>query len=133
MQICLLDPLATPLVNKFYQHHKGRGRATKQDQNWVVKAPDIVAACRVQNKDGELLLSSVLVAEGLRNRGVASALLTQVITAQNTTVYTFAYRHLFEFYQRLGFSRCTLPLKLQPYFNSYVAQKRDIVAMCSSK
>ncbi|CAM4097001.1 GNAT family N-acetyltransferase [Pseudoalteromonas byunsanensis] len=133
MQISLLDPLATPLINKFYQRHKGRGRAIKQDQNWVVKAPEIIAACRVQHKEGELFLSSVLVSEEYRNQGVACTLLAQVIAYQNSTLYTFAYRHLLGFYQRLGFVECTLPLKLQPYFNSYVAQKRDIVAMCLSK
>ncbi|OHU88419.1 MULTISPECIES: GNAT family N-acetyltransferase [Pseudoalteromonas] len=132
MHISLLEPVATPLINKFYQQHKGRGRATKHDQNWVVKAPDIIAACRVQDKEGELFLSSVLVAEDFRNQGVARALLTQVIAYQSNTLYTFAYRHLCDFYQRLGFSNCNLPLKLQPYFNSYVAQKRDIVAMCLS-
>ncbi|CAH9049459.1 hypothetical protein PSECIP111951_01327 [Pseudoalteromonas holothuriae] len=128
-----MNAVATPLINKFYQQHRGRGRATKQDQNWVAKDLYIIAACRVQNKEGLLLLSSVLVAPEFRNKGVARALLTQALCHQTGDVYTFAYRHLYSFYQRLNFVECLLPPALQPYFNSYIAQKRDIVAMCLSK
>ncbi|BBN82460.1 hypothetical protein PA25_24450 [Pseudoalteromonas sp. A25] len=132
MQTLQLDAISTPLINKFYKHHRGRGRANKQDQNWVVKDSEIVAACRVQNIQGILLLSSVLVASEHRGRGIARMLLTQVIAQQTCTVYTFAYRHLSSFYQQLGFYECVLPMQLQPYFDSYVAQKRDLVAMCLS-
>ncbi|NOU52614.1 GNAT family N-acetyltransferase [Pseudoalteromonas sp. JBTF-M23] len=133
MHIVQLNVISTPLINKFYKQHRGRGRAIKQDQNWVVKDPDIIAACRVQHIEGVLLLSSVLVAPKHRSKGIARALLTQVFAQQNAAVYTFAYRHLYEFYQQMGLCECTLPSQLQPYFDSYVAQKRDIVAMCLPK
>ncbi|MBD1581172.1 GNAT family N-acetyltransferase [Pseudoalteromonas sp. S16_S37] len=133
MQIVQLNAISTPLINKFYKQHRGRGRANKQDQNWVVKDPEIIAACRIQDVEGELFLSSVLVAPEYRGKGIARALLAHVFVQQNSVIYTFAYRHLSQFYRQMGFCESTLPLQLQPYFNSYVAQKRDIVAMCLPK
>ncbi|MCF2908600.1 GNAT family N-acetyltransferase [Pseudoalteromonas sp. DL2-H2.2] len=128
----LLPAIQTPLVNKFYQAHKARGKATRQDQSWVLKATDIVAACRVQHISGEYFLSTVLVAPEYRGKGFAKVLLTAVLASQPRSLYTFAYCHLSAFYQGLGFTvidPVALPQELAEKYHCYVAQGRQILAM----
>ncbi|MCG7534694.1 GNAT family N-acetyltransferase [Pseudoalteromonas sp. OOF1S-7] len=128
----VLPALQTPLVNKFYQAHKARGKATRQDENWVLKGTEIVAACRVQRIAGHHFLSTVLVAPEQRGKGCARALLDAVLAAQSSVLYTFAYRHLRAFYEGLGFvmiEPVALPQGLAEKYHIYVAQGRQIQAM----
>lgn len=128
----VLPAIQTPLVNKFYQTHKARGKATRQDQNWVLKGPDIVAACRVQHVTGHCFLSTVLVAPEQRGKGFAKVLLNAVLAHQQAPLYTFAYRHLSAFYAGLGFAAIdplALPQGLAEKYHTYVAQGRQILAM----
>uniref|UniRef100_U1KMG5 Acetyltransferase, GNAT family protein n=1 Tax=Pseudoalteromonas citrea DSM 8771 TaxID=1117314 RepID=U1KMG5_9GAMM len=123
-----------PLVNKFYKQFSVRGRANKQDQCWVTKSNKIIAACRLQNKDDVLFLSTVFVDPEFRTQGVARYLLKSALDAQYSNIYTFAYRDLEPFYLGLGFERVSaLPEHLSCCFANYVRQKRDIVAMCIYK
>ncbi|TMP24030.1 N-acetyltransferase [Pseudoalteromonas rubra] len=128
----VLPAIQTPLVNKFYQAHKARGKATRQDQNWVLKSTEIVAACRVQCVASSDFLSTVLVDPKLRGRGLARQLLMAVLASQHTPLYTFAYRHLATFYAGLGFEEIEperLPQALTEKYHTYVAQGRQILAM----
>ncbi|TMP33361.1 GNAT family N-acetyltransferase [Pseudoalteromonas rubra] len=128
----VLPAIQTPLVNKFYQAHRARGRATRHDQNWVLKSTEIVAACRIQCVAGSDFLSTVLVDPKLRGKGFARQLLKAVLTQQHTPLYTFAYRHLATFYAKLGFEVIPpegLPLALADKYHNYVAQGRQILAM----
>ncbi|MBB1467423.1 GNAT family N-acetyltransferase [Pseudoalteromonas sp. SG41-5] len=124
-----LEPITTPLVNKFYSQYKARGRATRQDQVWVVYHDlVIVAACRIQNRSDYLFLSTLLVAPAWRGQGLAKQLLIHTLSNQNSLVYTFAYTHLADFYQSIGFNFVlTLPSPLDTLFTVY--QQRNIVAM----
>lgn len=129
LKFCLLDAIKTPLVNKFYDKHNARGRATKADQVWVAyHGLDIVVACRVQNKAGFLFLSTLYVDAAWRGKKVASQLLTTLIAEQKGTVFTFAYENLIDFYLVNGFNyTLTLPNSLQSLFEVYA--HRNIVAM----
>ncbi|BDF95354.1 GNAT family N-acetyltransferase [Pseudoalteromonas sp. KAN5] len=124
-----LEAIKTPLVNKFYSQYNARGRATKGDQVWVAYHDlIIVAACRIQHRDGYLFLSTVLVAPNRRRQGLAKQLLKHVLSNQNSLVYTFAYVELADFYQSIGFNFVlTLPTPLDTLFAVY--QQRKIVAM----
>lgn len=128
----VLPAIQTPLVNKFYQAHKARGKATRHDQNWVLKSTEIVAACRVQSVASSDFLSTVLVDPKLRGRGLARQLLLAVLAQQYAPLYTFAYRHLAAFYAGLGFEVIqpeALPYALVDKYHIYVAQGRQILAM----
>ena len=46
-RFCLLEPIKTPLVNKFYDKHNARGRASKADQVWVAYKETEIANCRL--------------------------------------------------------------------------------------
>lgn len=124
-----LDPIKTPLVNKFYNHHRVKGRANKQDQIWVTYFNwQIVAACRLQNKSEFLFLSTVYVAPAHRGKGVAKALLSTLLKTVNKQVYTFSYKHLVDLYYFIGFNEVlTYTPALQVLFDVY--QHRNIVAL----
>lgn len=135
-----LDSVQLPLINKFYQAHKVRGRAKRSDQLWVAKSDSqIVAALRLtpssKNPDSPgsfPLLCGVFVAEDFRHQSIASRLITKAVASERIT-YTFAYRHLTLFYQSLGFSRVSqqqLSASLSGRFHTYTRQGRDIIPMC---
>ncbi|MBU77042.1 MAG: GNAT family N-acetyltransferase [Pseudoalteromonadaceae bacterium] len=129
LKFCLLEPIKTPLVNKFYDKHGARGRACKADQVWVCYSGlEIIAACRIQNQSGSLFLSTLYVDDAWRGQKIASQLLTTLITAQNASIFTFAYQNLIDFYVQNGFNcTLTLPNSLQSLFELYA--HRNIVAM----
>ena len=130
MQVERLEAIATPLVNKFYQAHSVRGRANKQDQVWVVKAPALIAACRLQDRKSSLFLSTLYVEPQSRGQGVAKRLVLDALAAQQQTVFTFPYRNLEPFYQSLGFIQShSLPCEIDTLFTAYRQQGRDIIAM----
>lgn len=124
-----LETIKTPLVNKFYNKYKVRGRANKQDQIWVAyKNNDIIAACRLQTKGCLLLLSTVFVAPLYRANGVATSLLRALLSEQSQPIYTFAYQNLSDFYRALGFNQVlTYTAPLLALFNAY--QHRNIIAL----
>ncbi|KZN63553.1 GNAT family N-acetyltransferase [Pseudoalteromonas luteoviolacea] len=130
-----LPAIQTPLVNKFFQKHNVRGRATKQDQVWVIKQTDLVAACRVQNVDNNAFLSTVFVDSAYRGQGMAKMLVLHATASAEQCVYTFAYKNVTALYSKLAFEpvdSVSLPSALQKKFASYVKQGRDIVPMCYS-
>ncbi|MDK2596422.1 GNAT family N-acetyltransferase [Pseudoalteromonas obscura] len=127
-----LPEIQTPLVNKFYQANRVRGRATKQDTVWVTKSSELIAACRVQNVEQYAFLSTVFVATAYRGQGVAKRLLLCAIESQEC-VYTFAYRTIAPLYSQLNFveiDQLTLPTVLREKFVNYTNQGREIIAMC---
>lgn len=127
-----LPAIQTPLVNKFYQANRVRGRATKQDLVWVVKLTELIAACRVQKVEQDAFLSTVFVDPEYRGKGVATQLLASAIEAEDL-VYTFAYQDVVSLYLQLDFinvSQDVLPEKLRNMFVNYTKQGREITAMC---
>lgn len=124
-----LEPIKTPLVNKFYAQHSVRGRAKKHDAVWVAYyRTDIVAACRVQNKSEFLLLSTLFVDPFYRGCKVATGLLSFLLQQQSGTVYTFAYKHALNVYYALGFSAVTvLTPDVRVCFDMY--KHRDVIAL----
>ncbi|OCQ20504.1 hypothetical protein A7985_15750 [Pseudoalteromonas luteoviolacea] len=130
-----LPAIQTPLVNKFFQEHRVRGRATKQDQVWVIKQTELVAACRVQNVDDDAFLSTVFVEADYRGQGLAKMLISQAVKSTNQSVYTFAYQDVLPLYLKLDFTTVAielLPIALQKKFANYLKQGRDILPMCFS-
>lgn len=128
-----LDPLAIPLVNKFYANVGARGRATKQDLVWVVRCEhNIVAAARIVKVEEHALLCGVYVAADYRGKGVASAMVAHACREFAAPLYSFIYTHLERFYSRLGFSCAaqTLPSCLQVRLRAYQQQGRKIVPVC---
>jgi len=124
-----LPAIKTPLVNKFYNTHNARGRANKQDQLWVAyHGIDIIAACRIQHREGYLFLSTLLVAPAWRRQQIAQQLLRIMLSEQQHKVYTFSYRNVIALYQALGFVvTANLPKVLDTLFNCY--KNRDVTAM----
>ncbi|MEO2268311.1 GNAT family N-acetyltransferase [Pseudoalteromonas sp. YIC-656] len=128
-----LTPLATPLVNKFYDEVGARGRATKQDQVWVIRCDNnISAAARVANIDEHAFICGVYVAPEHRNQGQASNLIRQICAELDAPIYTFIYQHLEDFYLQLGFIpvQQELPAPLLSRLHAYQNQGRKILPYC---
>jgi len=139
-EVSLLDKIKTPIINKFYDLNRVKGRANKQDDVWVVRYNnDIIAACRIQNISGALFLSTVFVIDKMRNKGIARDLINYVThfyrsdTKQNEII-TFAYSYLEKLYLSSGFICCNnMPIHLSQMYNNYQKQGRKITAMCFSQ
>jgi N-acetylglutamate synthase-like GNAT family acetyltransferase len=128
-QVVCLSAVKTPLVNKFYAKYRVRGRAKTHDFIWVVYAQQhMVAACRLQPKEGFMFLSSVFVAPDFRHKGLAKKLLSTLLSQQSQTVYTFAYANVVELYNVLGFNQVlTYTPVLHALFDTY--KHRNIIAL----
>jgi len=135
-KVSQLDKIKTPIINKFYDLNRVKGRANKQDDVWVVRNnSDIIAACRIQNISGHLFLSTLFVTDKMRHKGIARALINHLISYYKSTehreVITFAYIHLTGLYLSTGFTSChAMPKPLAIMFNNYLKQGRKISAMC---
>ncbi|WP_042148021.1 MULTISPECIES: GNAT family N-acetyltransferase [unclassified Pseudoalteromonas] len=134
-EISLLDKIKTPIINKFYDLNRVKGRANKQDDVWVVRHnSDIIAACRVQNISGHLFLCTLFVTDKMRQKGIAKSLIRHLISSYKNTEYrditTFPYTHLTGLYLSTGFNLYqTLPEPLAIMLNNYLNQGRKISAM----
>lgn len=137
-----IDKQMVPLVNKFYKANRGRARAKSSDKVWVIRqSGELVAALRVVQLSGHEFLTGVQVAIDKQNQGIATSLLTQVFDRLYgldnpqplvKPCYTFPYRHLVGFYERLGWQSIEsddLPIPLQTRFARYLGQGRDIGVM----
>ena len=127
-----LNPVLTPLANKFYKTNGARGKAKGNEKVWVVKHQHIVAAARVADICGCDFLTGVHVEATLTGQGIATRLITQLLKSQHKNCYTFPYADLYQWYQKLGFVSVTfvdLPKPLQLRFERYKGQGRDIVCM----
>lgn len=133
LSVVRLDDIKLPLVNKFYNYHRARGRANKADQIWVVYAEaEIIAACRIQTIEASLFLSTLMVAPDWRGKGVASLLLQHCLEPQTQPVFSFVYQTLIDFYRQNGFNYAlTLPTSLITLFDRY--RHRKVAAMQYSK
>lgn len=119
-----------PLINKFYQQHKVRGKAKSHDKVWVIKVENQLAAtAKLSLKEGHFLLTGVFTAPIYRNQGLASHLIKHLSSCHLEPIYTFAYTNLVEWYTRCGFSLNSPPNELEPIFQAYVRQGRDIRCM----
>ncbi len=133
---CALPAALRPLLNKFYRAHRSPMRAGADEQLWVAKETEIVAALGLRSigshADEGVWLTGLFVAPALRGRGIASQLVEVACTEANGPVWLFCHPTLGDFYARLGFSRGeSLPASLAERFARYqrtktlVALRRD--------
>ncbi|MBE0365391.1 hypothetical protein PULV_a2175 [Pseudoalteromonas ulvae UL12] len=130
-EIVQLDALKTPLVNKFYDRCRAKGRAKKHDNVWVVYyRRQIIAACRIQSIDCEYFLSTVMVEPAYRGQGLARFFILNILSQLSQPLVTFAYSHLRDFYSSLGFTEVDgLSTSLSSRFNQYQKQQSNLLAM----
>jgi GNAT superfamily N-acetyltransferase len=129
----MLETVQLPLVNKFYKVNRARGKAKGNERVWVVKDKgEIVGAARVADISGHDFLTGVQVAASHQRRGVAAALVGQIVNTQQKPCFTFPYGHLVGLYQKLGFVEVDVsewPKPIEMRFERYKGQGRDIVVM----
>ncbi len=97
-----LEPIAFPLVNRFFKANGHKGKAKGGERVWVLRQGEIVAALRACPKAHGYLLRSVWVSSGRRRESLGTTLLQQSLS-QLPTCWCYAYPHLEQFYQRAGF------------------------------
>lgn len=128
LQFEQLDKTQIPLVNRFYKLVYKKGIAKKSDQVFVLRnhQHDIVCAARIKQVDQAYLLTGVATKPDVREKGLASRLIKQLLAQQTQPIYCFLYPHLQQFYQQLGFKLCfvdALPEILQQRYLRYCQRK----------
>ena len=97
-----------PLANQFYKQVYKKGVAKKNEQVFVLKDQNILCAARLKDLKVGLLLTGVACKDEQRGQGIASLLVKKLLSLQEQTIYCFPYPHLQHFYQKLGFTLCSL-------------------------
>ena len=129
-----LEPIKYPLVNKFYQEFKVRGRAKSHDLVWVLKqGSQILAVAKVVPVEQYSLLSGVFTHPNWRGKKLATQLVKTIIASHTKPIYTFAYTHLSTWYHSLGFKPDKAQAELAALFLAYRQQGRDICCMVADK
>lgn len=126
LQCSQLQKEHIPLVNQFYKQVYKKGLANKSEQVFVLKTTQILCAARLKEVQGSLLLTGVACLEEHRKQGLASLLITHLLTTQQQCIYCFPYPHLQTFYQKLGFTLYPpeqLPEKLGIQYQRYNSRK----------
>jgi N-acetylglutamate synthase-like GNAT family acetyltransferase len=121
-----LPSVMRPLLNKFYRAHHSPMRAGADDQLWVAKQGEIVAALclRPLAADTGFWLTSLFVAPSLRQQQIASHLVLRACEQAVTPVWLFCNPDLIGFYARLGFAEANpLPAQLAERFSRYCRSK----------
>ena len=103
LQFSQLQKEHIPLVNQFYKQVYKKGLANKSEQVFVLKTNQILCAARLKEVQGSFLLTGVACLDEYRKQGLASLLITHLLTTQKQCIYCFPYPHLQGFYQKLGF------------------------------
>ncbi|BBP43271.1 GNAT family N-acetyltransferase [Thiosulfativibrio zosterae] len=128
------DDLQKRLGNQFLKNHK-QTPAGKQDELFVVKNTQqtLIGAARLEWIDHAYWLRNVYIEENSRRQGIGSTLIMGMQYVMGThPTYCFAYEHLTEFYEKLGFntiSDSVLPVSLKEKFQRYLNQDKKICAM----
>ncbi|MEL0657673.1 GNAT family N-acetyltransferase [Psychromonas arctica] len=126
LQFSQLQKEHIPLVNQFYKQVYKKGLANKSEQVFVLKTTQILCAARLKEVQGSLLLTGVACLEEHRKQGLASLLITHLLTTQQQNIYCFPYPHLQVFYKNLGFTLyepAQLPEKLGVKYQRYNSRK----------
>ncbi|WP_257284513.1 GNAT family N-acetyltransferase [Endozoicomonas sp. SESOKO1] len=101
-----LNPIAFPLVNRFFKENGHKGKASGNERVWVARCPKekIVAGLRASPKSGGYLLRSVQVARDAQRKGIGSFFLRAALNDLNTiNCWCYPFAHLEYFYQGAGF------------------------------
>lgn len=116
-----LAPIKYPLVNKFYDRYKVKGRAKSHDDVWVgYISHQIVAACRIQYVGNHLFLSTLFVDPLHRDKGYGKRIIQTIQSTYHTDIYLFADAQLTAFYTLIGFvQEHSLPSELADMFKLY--------------
>jgi N-acetylglutamate synthase-like GNAT family acetyltransferase len=126
-----LEQALLPLANKFYKNQRSNMRVGRSELVWVASAAKIIAACCLKPQDHGHWLTALLVAEPLRQQGIASALLQTVRRNTAGPIWLFCQPTLAEFYQSQGFQPAhNLPHALLQRLQRY-QQKQSLLAMVS--
>ena len=126
LQFSQLQKEHIPLVNQFYKQVYKKGLANKSEQVFVLKTNQILCAARLKEVQGSLLLTGVACLEAHRKQGLASLLITHLLTTQQQSIYCFPYPHLQVFYEKLGFTLyqpAQLPEELGVKYQRYNSRK----------
>lgn len=123
-----------PLINKFYQQHAIRGKASRSDRCAVLRDMnlDIVAVAILKDKQHYELLTHVGVVRNLRRIGLATYLMSLMAGQFTSKTYCFPFTHLEALYFSQGFVKIETSdasNEVVRQFQVYRKQGRDILLM----
>lgn len=130
-----------PLVNRFYQRCGYSVNCGRQDVIICVRAikeghsPIVAAARFLPHADGSFVLRNLCVESQQRRKGLARYLLQNALASLGENpCYCYAFGHLREFYQSLGFvvrSATQVPEYIAQNYQNYCHKHRDLLLMSS--
>jgi|GEM_PF-859093 len=132
-----LQPDQFPALQRFYKQNGYKGKPGGKDQIWCLMDTEqqIVAAVRLCQQAGELILRGVWVDKQLRGKGLGAELLSQLAaTGTLTECYCFPYVGLEGFYQQAGFEVVpTAPAQLNSLLERYNRKGEQVCLMHFNK
>ena len=124
LQFCALPEQLKPLADKFYRGHRSPMRPRHQDQVWVAKQGDILAALCLRPVAGGQWLTSLFVAPPLRRQGLGRQLVERALAGAQEPTWLFCQPQLRPLYENLGFScDACLPAELNERLQRYQRHK----------
>jgi len=131
-----IDPIKQALVQRFYKKHYPISKPKRNELTIVARyaiSQDIIACTRFRPIEHYCLLTGMAVSSELRGIGIGSALMQYCqLHYLDKNVFCFSYSHLQEFYQKFGFTVCSLeqlPPTLRSLFERYRNNKKSLIAM----
>jgi len=136
LQISQLEPLKYPLVNKFYDQFRVKGRAKGHDDVWVgYLGYQLIAACRIQHVAEHLFLSTLFVDPdpAYQGLGYGRRIIQAIQSSYQTNIYLFAHPDLSPFYASVGFAAVnTLPDELTKMLKIYQKHNLSLASFLST-
>lgn len=124
MQLRQLPDVLKPLAEKFYRNQRAVMGKTSGAQIWVAQDQEIIAALVLHPVADGHWLTSLLVANDHRNKGIARQLIATAQSACTTKLWLFCHPQLCEFYTHQGFALCHhLPEQLASRLTRYQRNK----------
>ncbi len=130
-----LNPIAFPLVNRFFKENGHKGKARGDERIWVIRDQqgDILAGLRASQKSAGYLLRSVWVGNHVRRQGIGSLLLTATLSdLKFEACWCYPYPHLETFYMAAGFvlpAIESVPTDILEPYQRYQKQGNDFLLM----
>ena len=118
----------------FYRITAYGGSVAPEDRvAYATEGERIIAAGRLSEEEGVLVLRGMRVLKEHRGRGVGSAILDFLVSVEdNRDCYCISYNYLRHFYAAKGFDKIKpsdAPKFLSERFNSYRARDLDVILM----
>ncbi|MET4694027.1 GNAT family N-acetyltransferase [Endozoicomonas lisbonensis] len=132
-----LQPVAYPLVNRFFKANGHKGKARSGERVFVLRSEgEIIAALRACPRSQGFLLRSVCVSVPRRGCGYGLQLVKETLLALSPSrCWCYPYQHLKHFYSLAGFKELSsesVPTEISTPWQNYQKSGKAYLLMGSN-